>query len=286
MEILFNNIKPYVRFVRRYLVSTTSNTQPSLAYDARMFYTSAGEGVIKANGVKYQMKTGSVIIINSGVEYHLLVSEEPVNYIAINFDFTFANCNNKIPIVPATSDDYDSTKLLENINFFDADSFNRVTYIEYIPAIEKKLISMEKEFARKLNFYDLILSSAMTDVLVKCFRHTTMCHSFTDGNEVVNKIVTYIVENYNKNLTNKDIAKVFNYHPNYVSCLIKKYTRLSMHQYIKNIRVTKAADMLLIENKSIMQVANECGFFDSSHFIRSFKDVFGLTPQQYREYYL
>ena len=286
MEITFNTIKPFVRFVRHHTLLPKSNTQTTFPYDARLFYVEEGENIIKVNGVRYQMKTGSVIIINSGVEYYLETPKAPVTYIAINFDFTFANSNNIIPIIPATSYNYDSTKLIENIVFSDATAFNKVLFIEHMPAIEQRLISMEKEFTTKLSFYELRLSSAMTDILVKCFRQTTLHHSLTDGTEISNKIVTYIVKNYNKNLNNKDIAREFNYHPNYVSNLIKTYTGQPLHQYIKNIRVSEASNMLLNTNKSIMDISDACGFFDSSHFIRCFKSIAGVTPQQYRDYYL
>ena len=96
----------------------------------------------------------------------------------------------------------------------------------------------------------------------------------------------YIGQNFNKKLSNEEIAREFNYHPNYVSSLIRDYTGLPLHQYIKNIRVTKAADMLLIADKSITEVSADCGFYDSSHFIRCFKEIIGITPQQYRNYYL
>lgn len=44
--------------------------------------------------------------------------------------------------------------------------------------------------------------------------------------------------------------------------------------------------MLLIADKSISEVSADCGFYDSSHFIRCFKEIIGITPQQYRNYYL
>lgn len=286
MKIKFNAIKPYIRFVHFLTLNEKSKFEPSYPYDVRMFYAVDGDGIITANGIKYPMHKGSVIFINSGIKYHLETPENQVSYIAVNFDYTFANHKRHVPVKPANSADYDSRQLIENVTFSDASVFNKVLYLEYLPVIEKRLVSMEKEYSMRLSLYDLRLSSTMTDVLIKCFRQTTMHNSLTDGKELANKIITYIGQNFNKRLSNEEIAKVFNYHPNYVSSLIKDYTGIPLHQYIKNIRVTKAADMLLIADKSISEVSADCGFYDSSHFIRCFKDIIGITPQQYRNYYL
>lgn len=286
MKIEFNDIKPFVRFIRYLPLTKASKFEPSYPYDVRMFYATDGIGTIVADGVKYRMQKGSVIFINSGIEYHLESPESQITYLAVNFDYTFANHNKEIPIRPVISSEFDSRQLLENITFTDASAFNKVLYFEQLPIIEKQLVSMLKEYSVRLSIYKLKLSSMMADVLVKCFRQTTIHNSLNDGNEIANKIITYIGLNFHKKLTNKEIAKEFNYHPNYISSLVKDYTGLPLHQYIKDIRVTKATDMLLIHNKSVSEVATDCGFYNSGHFIRCFKDIIGITPQQYRNYYL
>ncbi len=285
MEITFNDIKPYLRFVRCLELSPLSDFSPSIPYDARLFYTLDGEGIIKSDGKTYFMKKHSLIFINSGVEYHIETPENYVLYLAVNFDLTFSQFNQKSHILPAVVKDYDSKHLIDHITFSDASEFNRVFYIESIPSIEKKLISMEKEYARKINMYELKLSAAMTDILIKCFRHSMNHNSFSSDKELAVKIVTYISMNFDKKLSNTDIAKHFNYHPNYISSLIKQYTGYPLNQYINHIRITKASDMLSFTDKSISEVASLCGFYDASHFIKIFKKVIGLTPQQYRNNY-
>ena len=286
MRIEFNNIKPYVRFVHKITLTKNSKFEHSYPYDARIFYTVDGNGTIIANGKKRHMKKGSIIFINSGNKYLLETPEDQVTYIAVNFDYTFANHNKNTPIQPAIYSSYDSRQLIDNTTFSNASVLNKDFYIEELPIIEKQLISMEKEYSTKLNFYELRLSSLITDILIKSIRYATTHNSLTDGKELSDKIVVYIMQNFNKKITNKEIAEKFNYHPNYVSSLIKDYTGLPLHQYIKNIRVTKTTDMLPIANKSISEIATNCGFYDSGHFIKCFKDIIGITPQQYRNYYL
>ena len=180
---------------------------------------------------------------------------------------------------------YDSKNLINYVTFYDASKLNDVFYINEISFLEKKLISMEREYARKLNMYELKLSASMTDILIQCIRHAAFQAFETTEKDIVDKILNYLHENYNKILTNQEIAAHFHYLPNYINSLVKRYTGLPLHQYIKSIRITKAADMLTVNNKSIQEGATACGFYDSSHFIKCFKEMIGMTPKQYQNNY-
>ena len=171
------------------------------------------------------------------------------------------------------------------MEFSDSEELNQVLYIENIPSIEKKLISMEKEYLTKVNLYELKLSSSMTDILIKCLRHIKNNTFLSDNKELAVRIIKYISVNYDKKLTNIDIANHFNYHPNYISNLVKQYTGYPLNGYLNLVRTTKASEMLTFTDKSISEVAYSCGFYDASHFIKCFKKTIGITPQQYRNNY-
>lgn len=285
MEITFNEIKPFLRFVRYLELNQSSIYSPSIPYDARLFYTLDGEGEIKVNNKSYTMKKHSLLYINSASEYHLQTPKNSVLYLAINFDFTFSKSNQKTPVAPALLKEYNKTKLIEHIEFSDLQEFNQILYIENIPSIEKRLISMEKEYLTKFNMYELKLSASMTDILVKCLRHIKNNNSFIDDNELAVKIIKYISVNFDKKLTNIEIAGHFNYHPNYISNLIKQHTGYPINKYLNHIRTSKASEMLSFTDKSISEVASSCGFYDASHFIKYFKKTIGITPEQYRNNY-
>ena len=60
----------------------------------------------------------------------------------------------------------------------------------------------------------------------------------------------------------------------------KQYTGVTFNNYILNCRIKKAISMLK-EGKAEQEVAEVCGFSDSSAFIKSFKKVYRITPMQY-----
>ncbi len=71
-------------------------------------------------------------------------------------------------------------------------------------------------------------------------------------------------------------------HPVHLSKEFPKYFNTGFGQYIRNIRVEKATDLLSNKNLNLSEIAYDCGFADQSHFIRCFKNVVGITPLKYR----
>jgi AraC-like DNA-binding protein len=60
----------------------------------------------------------------------------------------------------------------------------------------------------------------------------------------------------------------------------KQQTGYTVHNYILQKRLI-AATALIKEGKSVTQVCLECGFGDYSNFIRSFKQVYGVSPKKH-----
>lgn len=54
-------------------------------------------------------------------------------------------------------------------------------------------------------------------------------------------------------------------------------------EFIRQVRLTTAARMLLVSNAPVNCIAHDVGFEDANHFIRVFKQAFRMTPNQYRK---
>ena len=283
MKIPYFQIKPFLRFVRFLNIDKMSKFSPVTPYDARLFYVLDGKGVVMANNKTYTMKKHSLIFINSGVKYHHILPDNFVSYLAINFDFTYNHSNQSIPVQPEPDETYDENKIIEHITFYDSPDFDDVLFIQSISSIKNSLIAMEKEFSQKETLYELNLSSSMTNVLIQIVRHLAGHRLPPCNTELSEEIMQFIQEHFNEDLSNKKLGELFHYHPVYISNLIKSNTGLPLHQYLKNIRITNAAQMLTTTSKSIYEIALECGFYDASHLIRSFKEITDITPQQYRD---
>jgi AraC-like DNA-binding protein len=60
----------------------------------------------------------------------------------------------------------------------------------------------------------------------------------------------------------------------------KKITTFTPLQYIKKIRLTKAKELLTKHDYKVVDVANELGYDNPSHFSRDFKSYFGYSPKE------
>lgn len=94
--------------------------------------------------------------------------------------------------------------------------------------------------------------------------------------------VQYIRKNYKDcNLTNEILAKECNISEIYLRKLFNKHLKTTPKQYISEIRLQKAKQLLSEGTLKINSISEECGFRSSYHFYRFFKEKTGLTPTEY-----
>ena len=63
---------------------------------------------------------------------------------------------------------------------------------------------------------------------------------------------------------------------------LKELTNQTSHDFIRNVRLNKAAEMLAQGKYSIAELADAVGFSNPSAFATAFKDLFGVSPSEYR----
>lgn len=96
------------------------------------------------------------------------------------------------------------------------------------------------------------------------------------------EIMEWIRINYKTPLTIQEIARKFNYNPNYLSSVFKKHTGFPLLKYIHVTKIAAAKKLLLNSKFSIKEVALRSGFTDEKTFMKLFKQLEDLTPTQYR----
>lgn len=96
------------------------------------------------------------------------------------------------------------------------------------------------------------------------------------------KIIKYLNENYQKNITLKKLSDMFHMNSSYVSQLIKSETGLTYSQYLTELRIGKAKNLLQTSDLSLSEISEAVGFNDYFYFIKKFKKVVGVTPGKYQ----
>lgn len=103
-------------------------------------------------------------------------------------------------------------------------------------------------------------------------------------NRIAEKIVAYIDENCTQyDLSLDKVAGEFNVTPTYLCRLIKQQTGVSYKNYLINLRVEAAKQMLRDRDISISDVCRKAGYANVSHFIKIFQRLTGVTPAKFRD---
>lgn len=96
-------------------------------------------------------------------------------------------------------------------------------------------------------------------------------------------IIQYLNENYSENITLSTIAEREFLSPSYLSHFFEKNMKISIFNYLTEIRMNHAVNDLLTTNCTIEQIAANNGFANSRYFVYSFKKQFGMLPKDYRK---
>ncbi len=107
-----------------------------------------------------------------------------------------------------------------------------------------------------------------------------------EGNQASLMIMTvkkYIEENFQHEIALADIAASVYLTPSYVSGLFKSQTGITISDYIAQLRISHAKELLKDPRVRLYDVGNMIGIESSSYFTRLFKKQTGMTPTEYRK---
>jgi len=95
-------------------------------------------------------------------------------------------------------------------------------------------------------------------------------------------IAEVLHDRWNENVSLAELSQELKLHPVTVSKNFPKHFNSTLGEYSRKIKIDKAISLIRQSNRLLTEIALECGFFDQSHFIKTFKHVTGFTPLQYR----
>lgn len=125
------------------------------------------------------------------------------------------------------------------------------------------------------------LETFMINILDVVTSNIAINHSQRDK-ELITSIKEYINANPKTSLTK--IAEHFHHSPNYLSSIFSKETGDTIKNYIINVRMNYAKELLKNSPRSIGQIATDVGYKTQQHFCNVFNKATGMTPSDYRSF--
>ncbi len=99
---------------------------------------------------------------------------------------------------------------------------------------------------------------------------------------VITKAKQYITEHHSEDLSLSQVAKYVHTSVFYFCKLFKRTTGVNFTEFVSRIRIEKSKNLLLNRNLRISEIAYEVGFQSLTHFNRTFKNIVGESPTEYR----
>lgn len=100
---------------------------------------------------------------------------------------------------------------------------------------------------------------------------------------LVSTIMGYVDEHYDQDLYLEKIADKMNVSVKYVSRVFKDKTGMNITDYISQVRVAKAKELLIHTDMTIYDIAEQVGITNRTTFLRTFKKMEGLSPNEFRK---
>lgn len=172
----------------------------------------------------------------------------------------------------------------EHLNFFPASDLAGTP-------INDIIMNCLDEIQRQRFGHQVSISAYLNMLLVNLVR-IWQSHGFQISTELaepindtmmIDNIIEYIDNHSHEMLSVAELAAQCSMSYSNFARLFKKMYGRSCKEYIEYIRVMKAHDMLIYTNFTLNYISSETGFYDCSHFIRTYKKIMGVTPNQQRK---
>jgi AraC-like DNA-binding protein len=129
-----------------------------------------------------------------------------------------------------------------------------------------------------LNIFDILATTTEFTVLNAADKRFDFNHKDEDR---INKVYEYVEQNYQKNIDIQAVADLANLTVPSFCRYFKKISHITYTDFVNEYRINQAC-RLLFENKPIADICFEIGFNNISHFNKTFKQLKGVSPREYK----
>ena len=220
------------------------------------------------------MPNEKIILNTSEIENEIVNSIKNKDELSIlkTMSITFATIKNNLSI--------DYLKFKEDMYYFIISEVKKIQillenekYVSYINNLKVKILDCEEYKAVWHNINTILCELIdFSNIYVDDINHI-----------IIKKCKRYLDENYMHEISLESIAKKYCFNPSYFSNLFKNYLNIGFSEYLLNIRIQNAKEMLKDTDKSMSEISLKIGFKEQSYFNRVFKRAVGISPLRYRK---
>ena len=221
-----------------------------------------GSGSVLLGGKRYEVQKGDIVFVNPNI-MHYTFTDSRLVYTCLIISPEWCR---QLGIDPGTMQ---FEPIIQN------------------PELNKLVSALTQIYTNK---EDTLRKAKLIEVFARIMielagKHSSFVTHIPAGNkatETVAAAIEYIHGNFQSKIALGDIAKAVLF-DKYALCReFKKYTGQTIFEYINHYRCVKATDFLM-QNYTVSEAANMCGFENLSFFTKTFKRHIGQTPSRYKK---
>lgn len=240
-----------------YSFNNTLTPQAHLHKDIEMIYIIDGESYAYINKKEYLLKTGDVFIAFP-YQIHSYKTVVKGDFLIIIFSPEMLLSMEKLFL-----SNHPETNLIHD---------------EHVIDLIKKLLAADKSF-----FHNNIVCGYLNIIMPNILKHIKLLPFIDINSSSISTIVNYCSEHYTEDLTLDIISENIHLSKYHISKVMNNTLNISFTEYINNLRIMNACDLLKNTDKKIAYIANEVGFGTIRSFNRAFYMIMGDTPTNYRK---
>ena len=229
-----------------------------------------GESDYIVEGKKMHLGTGQLLLFNPGVAHY---EQQPVDTYSHQLHIGLTNI---------------SLYGLERDHFPNKEAY--VDLGKYQHEVLEKAWRVTKEYSAEQPEFQLMVKALIIELSVLILRNlqknqpnaieTGLSKTAQRKQQIVNHAIYYLENHYNEEITLEVLAEKLFVSPTYLSKIFKESTDISPINYLIQVRLKHAHNLLEQNELPVRDVAQAVGYQDAYHFSKLFKKNYGVAPSQ------
>ena len=233
-------------------------------FEMEFVYDGRGTQIVNAETI--QMSRGSVYLLTP-TDFHTVVADESRGMSLMNINFTEKYLSPEI------------TSALANGFLFS--QFTEEDFALLFSVVKL----MYREYTGDHPYREIAIRAMLTQICIvllrRCDHIPSAKQDTTDA--IIQDAILYLQKHFKNPPKKQELACKYHMSANYFGVRFQRAVGLSYTEYLKNLRLQLAVDLLLHSELSVEQISEHSGFHTPPYFIHIFRERYGMTPLQYRK---
>lgn len=279
---LINHLKlKHVKIIVNRIVSCNTH----IHNDFELSLVLKGTGIIKVNNTSYHVKQGDLILINT-CDNHSYSTFSEESYKSSS-EFT-----DSIPVILIFQiSNHFLREYYPNLRntIFTSGACENFFSQEEIIQLKKILLKVAVAYFSEEDYYQLTIISDLSKLFKKCYEKIPY-HLISEEekevlkkrNERIQRIISYIDENFTSRIRLEDIAEMEKITTTHVSHIFTDSFGISFQEYINLKRLEESIRLMNNPDKKLIDIAFESGFSDPKYMNKMYQKYFNCRPKEFK----